>query len=54
MGVVSAILRFAGVNVLNMEWQNSAAAQGIALIAYICIIVYMILKCLQIKKVEEE
>ena len=53
MGVVSAILRFAGVNVLNMEWQSSAAAQGIALIAYIGIILYMILKCLQINKVEE-
>ena len=53
MGVVSAILRFAGVNVLNMEWQSSGAAQGIALVAYIGIILYMILKCLQIKKVEE-
>lgn len=53
MGVVSAILRFAGINVLNVEWQNSSAAQGIALVAYIAIIAYMIFKCLQIKKVEE-
>ncbi|MBR5736931.1 MAG: oligopeptide transporter, OPT family [Bacteroidales bacterium] len=53
MGVVSAILRFAGVNVLNMEWQSSGAAQGVALVAYIAIILYMIMKCLQIKKVEE-
>jgi len=54
MGVVSAILRFAGINVLNIEWQESPAAQGIAVIAYIAIILYMIFKCLQIKKVEEE
>jgi uncharacterized oligopeptide transporter (OPT) family protein len=53
MGVVSAILRFTGINVLNVEWQNSSAAQGIALVAYVAIIAYMIFKCLQIKKVEE-
>ena len=53
MGVVSAVLRFAGVNVLNVEWQNSSYAQGLALAAYVAIITYMILKCLQIKKVEE-
>ena len=53
MGVVSAILRFAGVNVLNIEWQSSGAAQAVALVAYIGIIAYMIIKCLQIKKVEE-
>ena len=53
MGVVSAVLRFAGINVLNVEWQNSSYAQGLALAAYVAIITYMIFKCLQIKKVEE-
>ncbi|MCF0167649.1 MAG: oligopeptide transporter, OPT family [Bacteroidales bacterium] len=53
MGVVSAVLRFAGVDVFNAEWQASAAAQGIALVAYIAILGYMIVKCMQIKKVEK-
>ena len=53
MGVLSAILRFSGINVLNIEWQSSSAAQGIALVAYILIMLYIVIKCLQVKKADE-
>ena len=50
MGVVSAILRFAGVDLMNSEWQSSPMAGGVALIAYLAIISYMIFSCLRTKK----
>ena len=42
MGVVSAIMRFCGVNLLAAEWQESAGAQYVAIIAYVLIVVYLI------------
>ena len=54
MGVVSAILRFAGINLLNTTWQSSTAGQVLAVVAYIAIIIYMIFSCLKIKKVDNE
>lgn len=42
MGVVSAILKYAGVELINKEWQSSTPAIWIALGAYILIIGYMI------------
>lgn len=42
MGVVSAIMRFCGVNLLAAEWQGSNAAQYVAIVAYIMIIAYLI------------
>jgi len=50
MGVVSAVLRFAGINLLNTTWQESNAAQYIALVAYLAIIAYMVWDCLIAKK----
>lgn len=41
MGVVSAIMRFAGVNLVNTQWQGSSAAQALALVAYVAIIIYL-------------
>lgn len=51
MGVVSAILKYAGVELVNKEWQSSTAATWIALGAYILIIAYMIWDVLRKKKV---
>lgn len=42
MGVVSAIMRFCGVNLLASGWQESAGAQYVAIIAYLLIIAYLI------------
>ncbi len=41
MGVVSAIMRFAGINLINSLWQGSSAAQALALVAYAGIIIYL-------------
>ncbi len=42
MGVVSAIMRFCGVNLLAGEWMESAGAQYVAILAYVAIIAYLI------------
>ncbi len=42
MGVVSAIMRFCGVNLLASGWQESAGAQYVAILAYVAIIAYLI------------
>lgn len=42
MGVVSAIMRFCGVNLLADTWQESAGAQYVAILAYLLIIAYLI------------
>ena len=42
MGVVSAIMRFCGVNLLASGWQESAGAQYVAIVAYVLIIAYLI------------
>ena len=47
MGVVSALLRFAGVDAANENWMQSAGAQYVGLAAYICLIVYLIYACLK-------
>ena len=47
MGVVSAIMRFCGVNLLASQWQSSAAAQYVAILAYILIIAYLIYACMK-------
>ena len=47
MGVVSAIIRFCGVNLLASEWQESPAAQYVAILAYVLIIAYLIYACMK-------
>ena len=41
MGVVSAILRFGGINLLRTEWMESNGANLLALGMYIIIIIYL-------------
>lgn len=47
MGVVSAIMRFAGINLVNTRWQGSVAAEALALVAYACIIIYLVLNSMK-------
>ncbi|MBQ8033982.1 MAG: oligopeptide transporter, OPT family [Bacteroidales bacterium] len=47
MGVVSAIIRFCGVNLLASEWQSSSAAQYVAILAYLLIIAYLVYACMK-------
>jgi len=41
MGVVSAVMRFAGINLVNTTWYGSTAAEVLALVAYAGIIIYL-------------
>lgn len=43
MGVVSALMRFAGVNLLNDEWLQNSLSQVLSLVAYVCLITYFVL-----------
>ena len=50
MGVVSAAMRFAGINLLNTEWMESNAAGGLAVIMYVILITYLAISSLKTKK----
>lgn len=43
MGVVSALMRFAGVNLLNDAWLQNSLSQILSLVAYVCLITYFVL-----------
>ena len=50
MGVVSAVLRFAGINLLNVEWQTGKIAEVLAVIMYIALMIYLTKSSLNTKK----
>ena len=50
MGVVSAAIKFGGLELFMTEWNKSVAAQILAVVMYIAIIVYLILASLKAKK----
>ncbi len=52
MGVVSAVLKFAGADWKLTEWASSNAAEWLGLAMYIAIIAYMIIHTLKAKKEE--
>lgn len=52
MGVISAILRYIGFNWVNAEWQESYAAEAIAIVMFIVLCGYMIWDSLRAKKEE--
>ena len=52
MGVVSAILKFAGVELFAADWAASSAAEWTALAMYIAIMVYFTVHTLKAKKEE--
>lgn len=42
MGVVSASMRFGGVNLVNQEWVDNPMSQVVALVAYVLLILYFV------------
>lgn len=54
MGVVSAALRFGGINMVNEEWMGSAGGEYLGLVMYAVIIGYLAYSSLQAKKEETE
>ena len=50
MGVVSAALRFAGVDLFQTDWAESSGAEVLAIVVYIALIVYLAYSSLQAKK----
>ena len=50
MGVVSAALRFGGINLMNEAWATSRGAEGVAILMYILLIAYLTFYSLQAKK----
>lgn len=53
MGVVSALLRFSGINIINENWLESTPAQFLALIMYVVIIIYLAWDSLRVKQVKK-
>ncbi|WP_177601260.1 oligopeptide transporter, OPT family [uncultured Phocaeicola sp.] len=50
MGVVSAILRYCDVNVIHEEWLDNPMSQVVSLLAYLCLIVFLVKASMRIKK----
>jgi putative OPT family oligopeptide transporter len=50
MGVVSAAMRFAGLNLLNAEWQESNAAGMLAVVVYLALIGYLTYSSMKAEK----
>ncbi len=50
MGVVSATMRFAGINLVNEEWMESNFAGAIAVVMYIMLMSYLAISSLKAKK----
>lgn len=50
MGVVSATMRFAGINLVNEEWMESNFAGVIAVVMYIMLMSYLAISSLKAKK----
>lgn len=52
MGVVSAIMKFAGVDLYMADWAVSSNAEWVALAMYVAIIAYFTIHTLKAKKEE--
>ena len=52
MGVVAAVLKFAGVDMYMTEWAASSSAEWLALVMYIALAIYFTLHTLKAKKEE--
>ena len=50
MGVLSAGLRFAGVNLLNENWLGNPMSEAVAIVAYALLIIYLVRASMKIKK----
>ena len=54
MGVVSAILKFAGVDMMQQEWLATSSANLVTLLVYLAIIAYFLFAYLRVKKTTEQ
>ena len=50
MGVVSAAMRFGGINLVNEAWLENPLSQIVSLVAYVLLIVYLVKASMNIKK----
>jgi len=50
MGVVSAAMRFGGINLVNEGWLSNPLSEVLALVAYALLIVYLIKASMNIAK----
>jgi putative OPT family oligopeptide transporter len=50
MGVVSAALRYGGINLINENWLNNPWSQVVSLFAYLLLITYMVKASMRINK----
>lgn len=50
MGVVSAAMRFGGINLINEEWLNNPMSEVLSIAAYILLIVWLVKASMHIKK----
>ena len=50
MGVVSAAMRFAGINLVNIKWMESNSAGVLAIVMYILLIAYLAISSLKAKE----
>jgi len=53
MGVISALLRFGGINYVNAEWFESHSAEILGLVMFLILCGYLIWESLRAKKEEE-
>ena len=49
MGVLSAGLRFGGINMVNEEWLANPMSEAVAIVAYVLLIVYLIKASMKVK-----
>lgn len=50
MGVVSAAMRFAGINLVDIKWMESNSAGVLAIVMYILLIAYLAISSLKVKE----
>lgn len=49
MGVISAAMRFGGINLLNETWLDNPLSEAVSLVAYALLIVYLVKASLRVK-----
>ena len=50
MGVVSAALRFGGINLMNDAWTANPLSEVVSLVAYLLLIAYLVKASLHLRK----
>lgn len=52
MGVVSATLRFIGIDMMNVEWMENPMSQAVSIIVYILLIGYFMKACMKTSQIK--